>query len=42
MYNLIAKLLGTVGKITAESSTGACMLFYVFDEPEMPAHLIER
>ena len=42
MAKLIAKLLGSVAKVTAESTTGACVMFFLFDEPEMPAHLIER
>lgn len=42
MASLIAKLLGSIGKVTAESTTSACAMFFVFDEPEMPAHLIEK
>ena len=42
MAKLLAKLLGSVGKVTAESTTSACALFFLFDEPEMPSHLIER
>ena len=42
MAKLLAKLLGSVGKVTAESTTSACVMFFVFDEPEMPSHLIER
>lgn len=42
MAKLLAKLLGSVSKVTAESTTGACMMFFLFDEPEMPSCLIER
>ena len=42
MVKLLAKLLGSVGKVTAESTTGACMMFFILDEPEMPSHLIEK
>lgn len=42
MSKLFAKLLGSLGKVTAESTTSACAMFFLFDEPEMPSSLIEK
>ena len=38
----LAKLLGKAGKVTADTTNSACIIFFVFDEPEMPKHMIER
>ena len=38
----LAKLLGKAGKVTADTTNSACVYLFLFDEPEMPKHMIER
>ena len=41
MANLFAKICDLIGGVSYSAATTACS-FWLFDEPEMPKHLIEK
>ncbi len=42
MGKFFTSALAILGAVTAATSTTGCIIWFLFDEPEMPASLIEK